>query len=321
MVKNYNNFLLENVSLSLDMIIDIIKRLKGNEDKELVNKLVNYSDKNGKSVLMSIVQSNNQDLIDYILNFNVDLQHKDKSGKNVLFYCKNMLTFKKFYDKGVDPKAIHKFKEGHKNILHYLSSKNLFNVDIYERLIRDGVDINDKDLYGYSIIAYSVLNKGIVQLLIKNGADISDVDIQSKMFKKLFDAMKWYKSKRTLVISVFKILFENGMEFNMYDFSKLVEDVDSWYSEKIDIVDKLIKPLLKYFNEDRLLQLFKHYIQHSSNNMQQQKFAKRILNLGIYPKIYSYLKDFYRNTTSLNDIFEDYIKKHPYLIDSEKYNL
>lgn len=332
MINNYQTFLLENVSMSLEMIINIIKSLKGNENKELVNKLTNYADKNGKTVLMSIVQSNNQELIDYILKYKINLQAKDKIGRNILFYCKNIKTFKNFYDLGVDPKATMKIKKqdeehksvvaGYKNILHYLSSKNIFNVDIYERLIRDGISINDTDAYGNSVIVYSILNKGIIQLLLKNGAKIDDIEIQQKMMVQLFDAFKWYKTKRSLVISIFKMLFDNGIEFNMYDLSKILIDLDTWYSEKVDMVENFIKPLLKYFNEDKLLSILKHYHQNSNNSMRSIEFSKRLLNLGIYPKMYTYLQQYYRNSSNgFNEIFKDYIKNHPYIEDSEKYNI
>jgi len=320
MINNYQNFLIETVTMSLDMIIDVIKSLKGDENKQMVNKLVNYSDKNGKTVLMSIVLSNNQELIDYILTFNVDLQATDKTGKNVLFYCKNIKTFKKFYDLGVDAMAFDNKLE--KNILLHLAGKNLFNYEIYEELITQGVRINQNDKYGNNLLVYSILNKRIVELLLKNNIDFSDTQMQDRMLNSLFYAFRYYKTKRKLVISIFEILFQNGIKFNNKNFGRYINDTEDWYSEKIDVVSTFIKPLQKYFNEDLLLLIFQNRTNMTSSEVSAD-FAKRLLNLGIYPKFYMFLKKYYRNTPKREMVkfLDEYSNKHPYIEDSEKYNL
>jgi len=317
MINNYQNFLLETVSMKVDVIIDIIKTLKGNENKELVDKLINYADKNGKTVLMSIVQSNNQELINYILKYNVDLQAIDNYGRNVLFYCKNMKIFKKFYDLKVNVKAYDKKLE--KTILLHLAIRNLFNVEIYEQIIREGVNINKKDKYNNNLLVYSILNKNIVNLLIKNNIDFSDTKTQKNIMIQLFSTFRYHKNKRTLVINIFKILFDNGIKFNTHKFAENISDTDIYYGEKTDVINTFIKPLLKYFNDEILISTFKHHISNKSSDV-AKNFAKNLLNLGIYPELYHYLKNFY-GEFGFNEIFKDYIKKHPYLNDVEKYNL
>lgn len=334
MINNYKTFLLENVSMKLDMVIDIIKSLKGDENKELVNRLINYSDKQGKTVLMNIVQTNNQELIDYILKFNIDLQIKDKVGRNVLFYCKNMKTFRTFYDLGVDPTAqmtIRTRKDmhgnsgemltGHKNILHYLSSKNLFNVDVYQKLIRDGINVNEEDVYGNTVLVYSILNKGIVQLLFKNGAKLDELEMQSKVLRNFESTFCYYPKKRKLVVGIFGILFENGVEFNVHDFTKFITGCETYWSDRVDMVENFIKPLIKYFSEEKLLSIFKNYSSGISGGI-DIGFAKRLLNLGIYSKLYQWLMNYYRNSDpGSKEIFKDYIKANPYIDDVEKFNL
>ncbi len=327
MVNNYQTFLLENVSMKLDMIIDIIKSLKGDENKELVNRLINYSDKQGKTVLMSIVQSNNQELIDYILKFDIDLQIKDNVGRNVLFYCKNMKIFKKFYDLGVDPTAkmiikTHKSKQkGYKNVLHYLSSKNLFNMYIYQKLINDGIKIDEEDVYGNDVLVYSILNKGIVNLLFQHGAKLDDVEQQGKVLENFTSTFQYYPKKRKLIVSIFNILFENDVEFNIYDFTTFIRKCEEYYFDKIDMVEVFIKPLLNHFTEDMLLTIFQHYSNRMTNS-RSIDFAKQLLNLGVYSKLYQWIMNYYRNSTpSSKEIFKDYIKAHPYIDEVEKYNM
>lgn len=312
MINNYQNFLIETVSMSLDMVIDIIKSLKGDENKQMVNKLVNYSDKNGKTVLMSIVLSNNQELIDYILTFNVDLQSTDKTGKNVLFYCKNLKTFKKFYDLGVDPMTFDNKLE--KNILLHIAGKNLFNYEIYEKLITQGVKINQNDIYGNNLLVYSILNGRIVELLLKNGIDFSDTSMQDRMLNRLFYAFRTYKSKRKLIISIFEILFQNDIKFDIKKFSTYISETEYWYSERVDIVLEFITPLLKYFNDDLLILIFQKI------NFKNE-FVEKILSLGIFPKFYTYLRNFYRYSKKDIADLDEYLKKHPYIEDIEKYNL
>lgn len=317
MIDNYQNFLLENVSMSLEMVVNIIKSLKGDENKKLVNKLINYSDKNGKTVLMSIVQSNNQELIKYILTLKVDLQPTDKEGRNVLFYCRSMITFKILYDLGANTNTFDK-KNG-KNILSHLASRNLFNYDIYKELIHNGINVNQIDNYGQSLLCYSILNKKIIQLLVKNDADYQDVDIQDKFTKTLFYAFKYYKNKRKLVLSILDFLFKSGMKIDMNDFSKNMDDLTMYSTTDVDPIVDFIEPLKDNFSDDMLISLFKHLSHSVPQNA--NTYAKKLLNLGIYPKLYQYLKKYFRYQTTSEEIFKDYLKEHPYVNDVEKYNL
>ena len=160
MIKNYNLFLInEGITISNDDIVDIIKSLESEDNKNslLINRLVNHTDNKGKNVLMNIVQTNNEELIDYVLKFNVDINHKTKTGENVLFFCKNVKIFNKFYNLGADVTAKNKNKS---NILTYLASKKIFNIELYQKLINDGVDINQFDDGGFSVLTESIMNKG-----------------------------------------------------------------------------------------------------------------------------------------------------------------
>jgi len=314
MIKNYKLFLFENVTLSLDMVINIIRSLKGDENKELVNKLVNYSDKKGKNVLMTVVQSNNLELIDFILGFDVDLQHKDNNNQNVLFYCKNISIFKKFYNLGVDIKLTSKIQM--KNILCHLAAKNLFNFELYDRLVRDGIDINQLDKYNNNAFSYSILNKRIVELFIKNGADINnpEIHVQENYFYNLTYKFTYYKNKRNIIIEIFKILFRNGLKILDLDkFCNLVQHMN--FYDKCDIITDFLEPLKEYITEEMVFKLFNSH----SNAFNNAPFAKQLLNLGIYPEFYKYLKKYYSDT--FEEKFADYIKEHPFLDDSNKYNL
>ena len=245
-MKNYNHFLLENVFLSNSTIIEIIKSLQKSNDKELLQKIINNKDKNGKTLLMNIVESKSEEsLIDFILQFDIDINHIDKNGNNVLFYAKNMKTFKKLYDLGADPTIIN--KKG-LNTLLYLVSKNMFNRKIFKRLIDDGVDINLR-LNKSDILTYVLPKFNRLKFLFDNGFILSEkYEIVESYINKLSDFTKrddvndylkcidfLYNESQTFNIErIFNSLFysdmkkeflktlKNNKNFNIIDFSRIV---------------------------------------------------------------------------------------------------
>jgi len=319
MIKNYNLFLInEGITISNDDIVDIIKSLESEDNKNslLINRLVNHTDNKGKNVLMNIVQTNNEELIDYVLKFNVDINHKTKTGENVLFFCKNVKIFNKFYNLGADVTAKNKNK---RNILTYLASKKIFNIELYQKLINDGVDINQFDDGGFSVLTESIMNKGIVELLIKNKVNLNDIT-QNVYLIKLFDKIKFYKNKKTAVIKIFELLFKNGMDVE--NSVVFLEQLCSM-SNIGNIVTDFIKPLKSYFSGKMLIKIFGFRFLYKKGRYSWGagaiKFAQELLNLDLYPDLYNHFKNVYGKEFQYH--FEDFIKKHPYLDDSEKYNL
>ena len=317
MIKNYNLFLInEGITLENDDIIDIIKSLESEDNKNaaLINRLVNHTDKNGKTVLMNIVQSNNEELIDYVLKFDVDINHKLKTGENVLFFCKNAKIFNKFYKLGADVRSMNIHIR--RNILTHLAYKKIFNEELYQNLINDGVDVNGMDINGQCVLIESISNQKILLLLIKNKVDLNNETAQICCLINLFDILKWYKNKKIAVLKIFEILFNNGM--NIIDVKQFVEEMmDIYYY--IELFSDFLIPLKKYISEKILLEIVKEYINSHLFSNSAVEFVNKVLDIGIYPEIYQYLKKYYGNR--FENYFEDYIKKHPYLDDSHKYNL
>ena len=317
MIKNYNLYLLnEGVTVSNEDIVDILKSLesKDNKNAALIKRLVNTTDNKGKSVLMNIAQSNNEELIDYVLKYNVDINHKTKSGENVLFFCKKLSIFNKFYNLGADVTIINKNK---RNVLTYLASRKMYNEELYQKLINDGVDINYEDDTRNNVLTQSITNKKIVLLLIKNRIDLNTEIVQRTYLEHLFYDFKYYPKKRKSTIEIFKILFENGMNIiNQKDFIENVDNID--HIDIVDIVEYFIKPLKKYFTEDMIIEICQ--VRSALGvSPYTAEFAIKLLNLDIYPNFYKYLKVFFRE--HFQYYFEDFIKKNPFYDDMEKYNL
>lgn len=323
MLKNYHKYILENIQISLDMIIDILKDTK---NPDIINKLVNYSDKNGKSVLMSVVHSNRMDLVDFILQYDVDLNKQDNFGRNVLFYCKTLKMFNKFYDKGVDVNFID--NKTNKNILCVLSAKNIFNVKLYQELIDKGIDINKFDKYNNNTLSYSISVPSIVKLLIKNGADINNPQKQFQLnyFHKLFYYFNHYKEKRKGVIDTVKLLFKNGLEFvdpnySLSDFVSNIVDIGA-FNDKDNNYKNFITPLKNILPEYILIKVFMDF-----NILDKSNVAKYLLNLDIYPTLYKKIKEYYHHNiqyaakSDMLKFLEEYRKKYPYIEEIEKYNL
>ena len=325
MIKNYNIFKLnEGITLSSKDIVDILKNLEtsNNKNEELINRLINYKDKKSVNMLMHIVSSKNKELIDYILKFNIDLQHVDKNNQNVLFYAKDLDTFNKLYNLGVDITL--KNNKG-RNILNHLATKRLFDVELYQQLINAGIDINELDNDGHNALTMSILNQKILNLFIKNGAKLNEPIAQGNFLWILLNKLEWQKYNKISVIKLFDILFKNGMIIqNKEKFISKLIDINN-YTEDIDIIDQFIKPFKNYLSENFIELLIKKFIdRYIFDKKILIKKINEILNLGIFPNIYKFLVKYYRiinENDEIKKMLNDYKEKHPYIEDSEKYNL
>lgn len=313
MIKSYNLFLLENVKLSNDDIIEIIKSLEtgDNKNSKLINKLVNNVDNNGKTLLMNLAQKNKTDLVDYILKFNVDVNAKNKKNENVLFFCKNVNMFNKFYNMGADPTLISSFTK--KNVMLNLASKNIFNLDLYKRLIGDGVDINKKDRWNNIILEYAVFNQKILELLVSKNVKF-DENIQMRIIRKLLYKFKYWPKDRKMVINKFKYLSENGLNV---DNEKFAKDVDGYImryglDKDFDVMKDFILPLVNPLKLND--KFFNTLIELNYNNVE---FLKIIIEN--FPQYYKKIKGWYGSSFELN--FRDFLDEHPYIEDSDKYNI
>lgn len=309
-IKSY-----ENISMSNYDIIEILKSLETEDNKNaaLISRLVNYSDKSGKNVLMSVVSSNNIDLIDYILKFKVDLNQVVKNtGENVLFFCKSLKVFNKLYDLGANVNQVTRIK---RTILSTLARKKLFNVELYQKIINDGVDINQSDVNGSSVLSESILNKKILDLLIKNKVNLNGSDQSSYLYQLTYELRYYNGTKKNIILNIFKTLFENGMAIkNIESFSKTISISES----NFNIIDDFMTPLKKYMFDD-FISLIYNRISHETV-LNTVEVAKKLLRLGgAYPNFYNKLKINYRER--FYEKFADFIEENPFYDDIHKFNL
>lgn len=324
MIKNYNLFLLqEGITLSANDIIDILKSLesKDNKNEKLINRLINTKDNNSKTVLMSIVQSNDENLVDYILQFDVDINEETKSGENVLFFCKNIKMFYKFYNLGVNIKTKNKLG---KNILAYLASKKIFNVELYQDLINKGININEVDKNGNGILAYCLSNFNITKLLIDNNINLNDPKTQNNILHTLL--YNFNHKNKIKIIKTLKLLFDNGLKvIDNEKFSDNIFNVTYWYNNNDEFIDKLLfifKHIIKYLSDDLISTIFFKLVRFKSFTHEEfEKMIFGIFDLSLFPGFYKTIKNYFKGS-SIYSKFNDTLKqKYPELEDIEKYNL
>lgn len=321
MIKKYNLFLMnEGISMSNEDIVEIIKHLEDNESKNsaLIKKLVNHEDKNGKTVLMNIVQSKNEELIDVVLKYVDDINKITKNtGENVLHFAKNLKIFNKLYNLGVDANVITKIN---RNMLTHLATKKLFDVELYQQLINDGIDINLKDLNNCSVLSESILNQNIVNLLIKNNVDINNKEIQAKFLHYIFYYYRYYENKRNTLIKTFILLFDNGMVIqNIENFINIIFSLNDYEHYTSDVLFIFISKLKEYISCDLIIKICEHILKKSIGADYRTYFCLKLLEIYDNPNLYSYIKNNYG--VRFKDDFKDFIEQHPYLDDSEKFNL
>lgn len=313
MIKNYNLFLIkEGITMSNEDIIEILKSLETEDNKNaaLINKLVNHKDKKGVTVLMNIVKSNKEDLIDYVLKFKPDLNAVTIFNENVLFFCKNIKIFTKFYNLGVDYKIITTYEV---NTLLYLASKNIFNENMYQELINNGVDINKLNLNKTGLLYYLATNKKAVEFLIKNNINLNDGN--QSFISHLFYIHRFYPKKRNSIIEIFEILFKNGIKnYDITSFATNMRELTSYNEVKLqdEYLYNFISKLGKYFSDELIIELYSRVATYKSRE-ESRDFAIKLLNTGNRQAFYDFLKNRFWSKNDFYTYFADYIKEHPYL--------
>lgn len=316
MIKNYNAYLLENMMFDHHTIIDILKSLKNTNNDTLINKILNNTGKIDKSLLMSIVENNDESLVDFILQFNVDINHKNKYGENVLFYCKSANIANKLIDAGADVHTTNKNID--RNILVQFAFKKIYDIELYKKLMSKGIDIKNVDKQQHSVLSYSITNKAMVKFLLDNNVELNGSD-KFTYFSTLCGIAEYYAKKTTYFFNTLKLLLENGMTIDANVINIITKSFDvikSTYAV-LDIYD-VLKVMKKYFNEKSIIELWKKY--QSDYYHIIEEITKNLIRLFESPALYDLAKRYWASS-NFNEKFADIIKEFPYFDDANKYNL
>jgi hypothetical protein len=308
-MKNYTQFILESFNIDSKTLVDILKSLQTGKDQQIViDKLTKNIDSSKRNILMNIVQSNNEELLDYVLQFDLNLNHLDKKGQNVLFYVKSIKIFKKLYQLGADVTVIS--NEGVTTLLN-LSCKKLFNVELYQQIIDEGVDINKLYPNNQSILSNATENKSIVELLIKNKVNLNGDD-KEFVLESLSYTFEYYEKKRKKSISVVKLLLDNGMKIDNIFFKHLLKRLNR--NDRYIYIDNI----KKHFNDDSIIGLYNYFSNEYTFDM--VNVSKTLMNIFKSPALYQRIKKYYKSST-FKEVFADMIAEYPWYEEAEKYNL
>lgn len=115
-----------------------------------------------ESYLFNAVRENNKDLINYLLEIGLDINHYNKHGESLLFYCAN-------------------------------------NLELTAYLIENEINVNKQDNDGQTAIMLSAQhgNIGVVQLYIESNADLGLKDNEGKTVLDYSNGMTKNEHKRT----------------------------------------------------------------------------------------------------------------------------
>jgi hypothetical protein len=109
-------------------------------------------------------------------------------------------------------------------------------------------------------------------------------------------------------------LFDKGPK--IIDSSKFIDDslndIRFYENNSESLLDFIVK-LAKYLDEDLLFSAITKYFYNNYDA------ALRILNSGIHPKLFKKLRTYYGHART--NAFDEYVKKHPYIEDMDKYNI
>lgn len=252
-MKKYNKYLLESVNLSNSLIIEILTNLK---DKNIIKKIILNTDKKEKSILINVVESNDYDTVKFLLNFDININHIDKAGNNVLFYVKSIKMFKLLYEAGADASIIN--NAGHTTLLS-LARKSLFNSVLYKKIIdNDNIDITISTKYNESLVSLSLGNLKTLSMLLSYNNKITKKLELNKLYEYIIYKYMWVNKSKLL--SALKLLLDNNiislecsffvelnkLPFNSSNYSK--NTIFTFIDAMEDYIDPLNYVFFKYKN-------------------------------------------------------------------------
>jgi len=142
---------------------------------------------------------------------------------------------------------------------------------------------------------------------------------QDKYLINLLREFKYYKSKRTSVLKLFKLLFENGLIIS--NVEKFIIELNWMHSTiestNVDYINLFIKPLKDYFDENFMIELFNQRSFGDKGHL--SKYLIKILNIDYYPELYKRIKQYYGK--DFNIYFKDFIKDNSFYEDVTRYNI
>jgi len=302
-MKSYNNYILENLSLSNNTIIEILKELKKTNNTDLINNILSNTDNHDRSILMNAVKTNKIDLIKFILSFNPNIKHLDKKGLNVIYYAKNAKIIKLLIENGAEFISIEK-----QPLLVHLAAKKIFNIDLYKKIINSGVvKLTDKNKYNNTMFSLLVTNNKAMNFLANYNITITDDIVLRRIFENVVQDFVYNKNGK--ITGFITLLKKNIISINC-DFFNIVKTqlFGHIYSDnKLEYFIKQLKDVISYkdfvfldvYNNKHIDGYNKHLFELLADIYDENviKFVNSLINTdhnNIYYKSCSYV-DYLKN--------------------------
>ena len=170
---------------------------------------INQPNGNGNTPLMEVVRQGNVDMLHYLIENKADLYHKDKQGRDALHVAiRNKLpdALHVLLRAGLKPQ--HRYKKDMTALMFAITQKNLpavellartgsdfnavnaegenalviamsrryFRIDVFESILKLGINVNSLDKNGQSLLARAVYDRCYlcVDKLLAQGADVNE---------------------------------------------------------------------------------------------------------------------------------------------------
>lgn len=229
---------------------------------EIVHKfasLANEDNPNGTTALQIAVHSNESDVVKYLLLHKADVSSKNKINKDIVLYAlkngtqndiveellkagaqvnvsdsqdntplslaieqQNADLFDILAQNGADLKGL---TDNGQTMLFYAYENKVPN-SIIDRLIKIGIDVNQKDNAGNVLLVNALANADneMVKILLSNGADVNEINSKKESAVTYALANKLDDEIETLIFSQKLNLKDNVAKFNMPLWKLLVEN-------------------------------------------------------------------------------------------------
>lgn len=227
---------------------------------------INYKSKNGKTLLMLAIENDSQRSLDMLLVRGADLEDEIEDGKTPIFYVRSLNILNKLVIVGAD---INKRDSNNKSVLSYFIKNKPLEYSNY--LVISGARLDIENSEGWTPVFDAVVSGDIklVEFMLENGGNFKKEDIYGNI--PIFYTNDEKMLMKLLDIKGYDLAKRNRKNENIFGEIYL-KSVSNGY---VEVVEKLlnlgVNPYYMSYGDSAIS------IAREKNNLEMIKFLESIL--------------------------------------------
>ena len=222
------------------------------------NFYINICDNNDNNSLHLSIKQKNYEICKLLINKNININQLNNNGETPLYMAIN-IGFFQIVDLLIDNNSIIDNKEYTKQMTPFLISGFNGYIDICDKLYKKGIDVNEQDIIGNTVLHYAIKHKDInlyknfYKFIDINLINIDGDDILHYLLKNIFENFEIYDIEYLLLNGNVNSQDINGNT----SLFKLIE-LDIWEKYYTILERKKLKIFLKNHNDISIFDYIKN---------------------------------------------------------------